>query len=243
MLTAREYGAASNQTLLIDGRLILVAPALCLHSRSREGSTHRLVAEARRLNGCKLHLVRVKKIGETNIGLITAPLYLQMISLQFLFIERMALGEKERRKIFDIVEHIHIVIGHPSLFRCWESAEVRVNDINKWFLESPRLICQIAKRNIPGAEIRFSERSNSPGKILYYDILPPISPPTLQGGPLAIIFSDEATGCLHAFGGASKTEFLRHLWDVIAFYKLKTKIPRSDLRSNFQLHMPLVYQI
>ena len=73
MLTAREYGAASNQTLLINGRLILVAPALCSHSRTLEGSTHRLVAEARRLEGPSQEI-----IGETNIGLITAPLYLQM---------------------------------------------------------------------------------------------------------------------------------------------------------------------
>ena len=147
---------------------------------------------------------------------------------------------EERRKIFDIVEHIHIVMGHPSLVPmcnavteggCWESAGVTINDIKKWFSESPCLICQMAKRNLPGADIRLSERSNSPGEIIYCDILPRISPPALQGWTLAFIFSDEATGYLHAFGGTSKTEFLQHLQDVISFYKqwhCSVKILRSD---------------
>ena len=74
MLTTREYGAASNQTLLIYGRLILVAPALWLPSSMREGNTHRLVAEARHLDGCNLHLVRVEKSLEKQI---LVPLQLQ----------------------------------------------------------------------------------------------------------------------------------------------------------------------
>lgn len=89
----------------------------------------------------------------------------------------------------------------------------------------------MAKKNIAGPNIRMTERSKSPGKIIYCDLLPKIAPSSLQGWTLAFIFSDEATGYLHAFGGISKTEFLDHLRSVIAFYK-QWNCPVKTLRND-----------
>ena len=126
-----------------------------------------------------------------------------------------------------LVIHIHNVMGHASLDSmvraispggCWEGVNLTEADLRRVFRDYQCLICVLAKTKMAGPMVREHPRDILPGEVISVDISPS-SVPSVEGYTMVFVFCDQAVGNLHVFGAKSKTEFLKCLKEVHAYYR------------------------